>query len=337
MSEEEDVPETPDKAVRGWLVAIGFTLVLVGGEMMAEKDGARFVMGTFLVCAALPFYLSAALWKVAKEHLTAHQLSTVRAVSNDFRWWMALLLALLVYFALAPFFQERLATWFGSSTVGIIEAAIFICAVGTLIAIVAFKHVKAPGLQASDPSGSIREQLNAERQARIDAEQRLTSATILLNNQLRTPKVGPLSTLNMFWALCSALQSAARNDQVFFITAPDENASFKKYLYGLFEAAGSILTVQSDPITAGKGLLIREIDSTKDLDAPKLILAQVPGIIVHGIGPTEDGLITNFGNYFITRKASKPDEKLSTYYKKKIVWIEIGPGWPWKEGARCEE
>lgn len=43
----EEVPETADGAARAYLFAIGFTLVLIGGEMMAEKDGGRFWPGWF--------------------------------------------------------------------------------------------------------------------------------------------------------------------------------------------------------------------------------------------------------------------------------------------------
>jgi hypothetical protein len=43
MGEEEEVPETPDKAVRGWLVAIGFTLVLVAIDAESELIISYFV------------------------------------------------------------------------------------------------------------------------------------------------------------------------------------------------------------------------------------------------------------------------------------------------------
>jgi len=35
----DTIPDTADKGIREFLAAVGFTLVLIGGEMMAEKDG----------------------------------------------------------------------------------------------------------------------------------------------------------------------------------------------------------------------------------------------------------------------------------------------------------
>ena len=107
MAEEEEIPETPDKAVRGWIVAIGFTLVLVGGEMMAEKDRSRFYLGVILLCAALPVYLSAAWWSSIKERLSVGQVSSLRLIANDARWWFGLLAIILVWFALSPFVEQQ--------------------------------------------------------------------------------------------------------------------------------------------------------------------------------------------------------------------------------------
>lgn len=111
MSEEEDIPDTADRAVRGWIVAIGFTLVLVGGEMMAEKDGARTALGAILLVAALPVYLSAAWWRMTKEHLSGGQLSTLRMVASDTRWWFGLLAFVLVWLAVSPYAQQRWPFW----------------------------------------------------------------------------------------------------------------------------------------------------------------------------------------------------------------------------------
>jgi hypothetical protein len=106
MAEEEEIPDTPDKAVRGWIVAIGFTLVLVGGEMMAEKDGTRFYLGAVLLMAAHPVYLSAAWWNVVRDRLSCRQISTLRLVANDLRWWFGLLAIVLIWLGISPLFDK---------------------------------------------------------------------------------------------------------------------------------------------------------------------------------------------------------------------------------------
>jgi hypothetical protein len=96
----DTVPDTADKAIRDFLGAIAFTLVLIGGEMMAEKDGLRFWTGTLLVFAAIPVYLSGALWKTVKPHLNKETLDRVDAVVNRAPWWsrglFIVLLALVI-------------------------------------------------------------------------------------------------------------------------------------------------------------------------------------------------------------------------------------------------
>jgi hypothetical protein len=98
----EEVPETADGAIRGWIIAVGFTLVLVGGELMAEKDGIRFYSGLGLAVAALPCYLSVALWKTVKPKLGLGFLTTLNEVATDARWWMGAIFVILLSFILSP-------------------------------------------------------------------------------------------------------------------------------------------------------------------------------------------------------------------------------------------
>jgi hypothetical protein len=84
----DTIPDTADKGIREFLAAVGFTLVLIGGEMMAEKDGLRFWTGTILVLAAIPFYLSGALWNAVRPHLNKYALASLDAISNRAPWWL---------------------------------------------------------------------------------------------------------------------------------------------------------------------------------------------------------------------------------------------------------
>jgi hypothetical protein len=107
MSEEDEIPETADGAIRGYIVAIGFTLALIGGELMAEKDGGRFWIGAALFTSGLPCYLSAALWKTIKPQLNRSVLATLNILASDARWWVTTLLVGLLALTLSPFIEQR--------------------------------------------------------------------------------------------------------------------------------------------------------------------------------------------------------------------------------------
>jgi hypothetical protein len=91
----EEIPDTADKAIRAWLAAIGFTLVLAGGDMMAEKDGSRFGIGLALVIAALPVHLTWVFWQKAKTWLTAGQIRDIGAIAVSPKWWFGAVLVLV--------------------------------------------------------------------------------------------------------------------------------------------------------------------------------------------------------------------------------------------------
>jgi hypothetical protein len=98
----DELPETADKAIRLWLAAIGFTLVLVGGEMMAEKDGSRFGAGLALVTGALPVHLAWVFWQKVKTWLTAGMLKELGSIATSPKWWFGLLLIALAAFIFMP-------------------------------------------------------------------------------------------------------------------------------------------------------------------------------------------------------------------------------------------
>ena len=103
----EEVPETADGAARAYLFAIGFTLVLIGGEMMAEKDGGRFWPGLILVILALPVHLGWVFWKIIKGKISPQLRRSLNEIATDARWWVATLLVLLCGFVVFPFFDLK--------------------------------------------------------------------------------------------------------------------------------------------------------------------------------------------------------------------------------------
>jgi len=94
---DEDLPFTLDGAIRVWLGSVAFTLVLKGGDLMAEQGyGARFWVGVALVIAALPVTLSAALWRLAKEKLSQNTLFKLRNAFSNPRFLVGAFVVLTV-------------------------------------------------------------------------------------------------------------------------------------------------------------------------------------------------------------------------------------------------
>ncbi len=104
---DELAAETPDAAIRAYLFAIGFTLVLVGGDMMAEKVDPRFYTGLALVIIALPVHLSWVFWKKLKPLLSTYVLVQAGLIAGSLRWWLGILLLLLAAAILSPYVEQQ--------------------------------------------------------------------------------------------------------------------------------------------------------------------------------------------------------------------------------------
>jgi hypothetical protein len=84
----DEAPQTFGGAVRAYVAALGFIITLVGADMMAERDGARFVVGIALVIAGLPVFTAAALWKVVQDKLSENARARLGIVAKDPRGWL---------------------------------------------------------------------------------------------------------------------------------------------------------------------------------------------------------------------------------------------------------
>jgi hypothetical protein len=103
----DEVPETADGAIRAYLIAIGFTLVLIGGEMMAEKNDPRTITGLILIILALPVHLSWVFWKKPKPLFGVRLLAEASAVATSLRWWLGVLFILLAAAIFSPFIEQQ--------------------------------------------------------------------------------------------------------------------------------------------------------------------------------------------------------------------------------------
>ena len=90
----EEVPQTADGAIRSWFAAVGFTCVLLGGEMIVLHNA--IYIGIFLLVASAPFYWVAYKWPSLKSKLSAHALQTINSMTTDARWWFALFFVVLI-------------------------------------------------------------------------------------------------------------------------------------------------------------------------------------------------------------------------------------------------
>ncbi len=91
------IPDTADRAIREFLGAIGFTLVLVGGDMMAEATGTRFGLGVVLALCALPVYLAGWFWNKISPRINHDAVASATAFVERLPWWIRG--ALIVIFA----------------------------------------------------------------------------------------------------------------------------------------------------------------------------------------------------------------------------------------------
>lgn len=109
----EELPESADGAIRAYLFAIGFTLVLIGGELMAEKEGSRFWIGLALVAVALPVHLAWVFWtRLKPKFAMTGLLPQASAIATDLRWWLGALFVVLAALVFAPVIQKpRLPSW----------------------------------------------------------------------------------------------------------------------------------------------------------------------------------------------------------------------------------
>ena len=114
MSDEfKDLSATADGAIRLWLVAVGSMLVVVGGSMIAEKDGARAAIGIGLVLLALPVHLSWVFWKTTKARLKSiGALGGINEIATSPKWWFGILFVVLLALIFTPIVQTpRWPSW----------------------------------------------------------------------------------------------------------------------------------------------------------------------------------------------------------------------------------
>jgi hypothetical protein len=99
----DEAPHTADAAIRAFIGAVAFTVVLCGGELMVAN---RFWTGLFIGILGLPLYLSTVFWKALKPKLNLRFLVTLNGIATDARWWFGALGVVIVFAAFSPFIEQ---------------------------------------------------------------------------------------------------------------------------------------------------------------------------------------------------------------------------------------
>lgn len=133
--------------------------------------------------------------------------------------------------------------------------------------------------------------------------------------------------INYMWAfvLADALRSVGMPNEEFpyVISSDTENDIIKRQISTILRSG----IPSANPISS----------PPDDLDAPKLPLSDKSGIIIHGDSQFAGALFRAFSQCFVVYRTQTFVDDLKTYYakfgKKDVTWIEIGPGFPGKQGA----
>src|SRR4051812_2882820 len=89
----DEIPDSPWAAVRGYLGTVGFCVVLIGAELIKERE--HVLIGVALVVGGLPVFLSAFLWKWVRTKLGMRASDALMSVAADPRWWIVTALVFL--------------------------------------------------------------------------------------------------------------------------------------------------------------------------------------------------------------------------------------------------
>jgi hypothetical protein len=86
----DEIPETAGAATRNLLSAVGFILILLGGEILLDKTGDRFPLGLGLVVAGIPIFFVGVFWKWLQRRFATGIAKKLNWIAADPIWWVAL-------------------------------------------------------------------------------------------------------------------------------------------------------------------------------------------------------------------------------------------------------
>jgi uncharacterized protein (TIGR02594 family) len=101
----DEIQDTPNGAIRALLGAIGFILILLGGEMI--KDSFHPLIGLFLLLLGVACYFALVVWKLVKKRLPERIPADLSIIATSPRWWFAILGIFGLAVILSPYVEQR--------------------------------------------------------------------------------------------------------------------------------------------------------------------------------------------------------------------------------------
>jgi hypothetical protein len=86
----DEIQETPWAATRNLLGAVGFILILLGGEILVDKTGERFALGLGLAAVGIPVFFVGVFWKWLQPRFSVANAKRLNFIAADPIWWVAL-------------------------------------------------------------------------------------------------------------------------------------------------------------------------------------------------------------------------------------------------------
>ena len=101
----DEIPDTPDGAIRSVLGAIGFILILIGAEMI--KENYHLIVAWLLVLLGVGCYFALVVWKSFKRYLQGRILTDISTIATSPRWWFGIIGILLLAVIFSPYVEQH--------------------------------------------------------------------------------------------------------------------------------------------------------------------------------------------------------------------------------------
>lgn len=106
LSVSDEIKDTLAEATRGFFGAVGFILLLLGAEMMAERGDIRFGLGIVLTGLGVLCFYAAVIKKHAQKVLSNPQIAEVNLIATSPRWWLGILAVFCLILVLSPYIEQ---------------------------------------------------------------------------------------------------------------------------------------------------------------------------------------------------------------------------------------
>jgi hypothetical protein len=108
----DEAQDTPVAATKSLFGALAFIFLLLGAEMIAEKDGNRQIPGFVLIGFGIASTYAAVFWNYVRTKIPKVATIEINAIASSLRWWLALILLAVVALVFMPVIEHpRWPSW----------------------------------------------------------------------------------------------------------------------------------------------------------------------------------------------------------------------------------